>query len=687
MTGPQGDASNTGATGDTGPTGYGSTGETGNTGPTGQEGAQGANGISGGKVLFIDFTTQSAPGTGTLIEVPNTGTETTLSATFGSNGFLMGTFLTAVGYLQSTTIVGGLWNMSLVAQASGAFMSYYYDVYSVDADGVTSPTLIATGNTASATDVGTTKQTYINQLYIPLTILADTTKRIRIQVYGNSIGSNTLTIYTRATSYSLVQTSLSSTTATGPTGTTGRTGSTGPTGPTGFTGPTGIGIIASYAKYTRTAAFQNITANDQDVVLNSLQAEFGSDISVNTTTGAVTLQPNRTYRLRGSAGYLSSMTATTAIFQWYNQTTAAYVGNSSRYQTSALGATFSTPGGTAEYIFTPSVQTIVSFRVVSGSTFTMAGPTAPPWIDIQVIGGNAPITLGVTGDTGPTGRTGPTGPTGQTGPLGTGPTGTTGRTGSTGPTGPQGSTGPTGLGVNASYAKYFRSTFQTLLVNTAVVFPSLEATFGSDISVNTSTGVVTLQPNRTYRLRGYPGYTNASGTTQPQFQWFNQTTSLPVGTGASAVEANFVAAVAAFGGTAEYIFTPSVVTNLILRVISGGATIGASPINYAFCDIEVIAGNAPIIFPAGVAYGTNWVRTLLYTGATGAQGIITGIPNIRQASAVNATLQPSTSAYLADAANCWLVAAIPSTSQLTVYLASTPSVSTAFGVSYVINQF
>jgi hypothetical protein len=63
-------------------------------------------------------------------------------------------------------------------------------------------------------------------------------------------------------------------------------------------------------------------------------------------------------------------------------------------------------------------------------------------MDIEVIGGNAPITLGVTGDTGPTGTTGATG---------AGPTGTTGRTGTTGCTGPAGPT-TSGLATNLTWA-------------------------------------------------------------------------------------------------------------------------------------------------------------------------------------------------------------------------------------------
>ena len=253
---------------------------------------------------------------------------------------------------------------------------------------------------------------------------------------------------------------------TGPTGISGATGSTGrtgPTGPTGVMGPTGAGILASYAKYRRTTAQTGVALNT-NLILNVQEALFGPDISVNTSTGACTLQPNRTYRLRGCAGSASFASGTYGVIgvQWYNQTTSTFVGNPTQYDTDSAVANNSQSFGTTEYIFTPTVQTVVSCRaseVINNSGNTTcaigSGGAAYPWIDIEVIGGNAPITLGVTGDTGPTGptglpgsatNTGATGTTGTTGPTGTtGITGDTGNTGTTGPTGRTGTTGPTGI--------------------------------------------------------------------------------------------------------------------------------------------------------------------------------------------------------------------------------------------------
>jgi hypothetical protein len=534
QTGPVGVATNTGATGSTGPTGpTGLIGYTGTTGPTGDQGIQGVNGISGGRLLFMDTITTTAPiSNGTLNDLPTAGVQTTLTATLNGNNIFMGYFLTPVNYLQSKTIIGGLWACNLVASASvTGSVSFYFDVYSVDADGVSNPLLIASGSSINATPIATQFATYGYQVYVPATVLADYTKRIRIGLYGNSTTLQTLTMYFRTNNYSFIQTTLGATTATGSTGptglmgvtgstgptgvagstgplgtgptgitgptgrtgstgptgplgtgptgitgstgptgltgstgplgtgptgitgTTGRTGSTGPTGPlgTGPTGPTGIGVIASYSKYRRTTS-QAISVNN-DMILDVLEAAFGSDISVNTSTGAITLAPNRTYRLRGCAGSLQANsgavggTASVLSLQWYNQTTSTLVGNPTQYDSDLATANNAQSYGTVEYIFTPTVSTIVSCRVIeltgSPNHAIGAGGRGFPWIDIQVIGGMAPVTLGVTGDTG---HTGPTGRTGLTGPTGT--TGRTGSTGSTGLTGSIGPTGPTGQGIS-----------------------------------------------------------------------------------------------------------------------------------------------------------------------------------------------------------------------------------------------
>ena len=242
-TGPSGRTGQTGTTGPTGPTGLtgptgktGSTGQTGITGPTGIQGIQGINGISGGKSGFLDFSTQSYPvvyPNGQILGVPNSGPQTVLGAVnIPGNGTLLGTFVTAVGLLGGiTTILGGLWNLALVAAANGSPVTFYFSVSLVDLDGVSNPQLIVSGSPSNASLIGGSVQKYSNEMYVPQISWNDGTRRISIAIYVNSSGINNLDVYTRGQSFSYIQTTLGSTTATGTTGITGSTGTTGPTGP------------------------------------------------------------------------------------------------------------------------------------------------------------------------------------------------------------------------------------------------------------------------------------------------------------------------------------------------------------------------------------------------------------------------------------------------------------------------
>jgi len=111
--------------------------------------------------------------------------------------------------------------------------------------------------------------------------------------------------------------------------------------------------------------------------------------------------------------------------------------------------------------------------------------------------------IGLTGATGATGATGPQGPIGETGPQGpageTGATGPQGPQGIQGPVGPQGPIGPTGpqgpAGTVASFGGFYTSTAQTV---TDGPFPLTETQAVSNMSLDTTTGVVTLENPGTY---------------------------------------------------------------------------------------------------------------------------------------------------------------------------------------------
>jgi len=229
----------------TGPTGQtGSTGSTGSRGPTG---AVGLNGISGGLALFLDTAGGSAPQTGTLPDLPDTSTLTTITSGVqaANNAFLLGTFTMPSGILTTPSIISGLWDVNLYASSDDDLdnVKFYFSVFYVTADGLTE-TLVAAGDYTSATPVYTTNTAYVDTIYVPAITLPDITYLIRIKVYAVFIGSgHSITAYFRSNKLSHTHTTILWNPGTGPTGPTGITGSTGPlgTGPTGMTGPTGAG--------------------------------------------------------------------------------------------------------------------------------------------------------------------------------------------------------------------------------------------------------------------------------------------------------------------------------------------------------------------------------------------------------------------------------------------------------------
>jgi hypothetical protein len=122
--------------------------------------------------------------------------------------------------------------MNLYCTASSSGVSYYYDVYVVDSDG-SNPIPIAVGSSAASTPIPTVGDFSSNSLYIPYTVLADFTKRLRVRVYVVSSSTQSSTLYFGGVTVSHIHTTLAANTNTGPTGPQGYTGVQGETGPTG----------------------------------------------------------------------------------------------------------------------------------------------------------------------------------------------------------------------------------------------------------------------------------------------------------------------------------------------------------------------------------------------------------------------------------------------------------------------
>ena len=238
-TGYTGATGETGATGATGYTGHtGATGYTGSTGPTGPAGSPGA---ATGLVLFLDGPSGVSPqNNDTLLTVPNTGAQTTITHTSSGSqpSYLMATFTQPQNSLSSQVISAGLWDLNLYISCSDANTeSYYFSVYYVDSSG-NNPLPVQIGSVANSTIItDKVEQLYTNTMYIPQTTLPNFSYRLQILVYGNfSANNKTITIYMRDSTQSHLHTTLS--TVVGP------DGPTGPTGP-GYWTQTGTSIYYS----------------------------------------------------------------------------------------------------------------------------------------------------------------------------------------------------------------------------------------------------------------------------------------------------------------------------------------------------------------------------------------------------------------------------------------------------------
>lgn len=153
----------------------------------------------------------------------------------------------------------------------------------------------------------------------------------------------------------------------------------------------------------------------------------------------------------------------------------------------------------------------------------------------------------------------------------------------------------------SSYLRGSRTATQLIAVGGVVTFTSIDNSSGTDISLNTSTGKITLAAGNTYRLRG--AVPNFSSGQRPAFIWYNETTSSNIGSATFSYNPGDAASLGAFGAPAELVFTPNVTTVVYLKLLSslgsGSVTVGgngdfSTTGSYPWFDIQVISGNAPV---------------------------------------------------------------------------------------------
>jgi hypothetical protein len=162
---------------------------------------------------------------------------------------------------------------------------------------------------------------------------------------------------------------------------------------------TGSGVSASFMRGSRTAAQTTGLSTNGLVAFTQIDQVAGQDISLNTTTGQITLAAGRTYRLQAQVpNFQTSAADARPQFGWYNETAGAYVGSSSASYSGGSNAAWGATGGLSDAVITTSAQTVVSYRMIQtfntnqlggSGDFTTTG--SYPWFNIEVISGNQPI--------------------------------------------------------------------------------------------------------------------------------------------------------------------------------------------------------------------------------------------------------------------------------------------------------
>jgi hypothetical protein len=162
---------------------------------------------------------------------------------------------------------------------------------------------------------------------------------------------------------------------------------------------TGSGVSASYMRGSRTAAQTTGLSTNGLVAFTQIDQVAGQDISLNTSTGQITLAAGRTYRLQAQVpNFQTSNADARPQFGWYNETTGTYIGSASAAYSAASTAGWGATGGLSDAVITTSTQTVVSYRIIQTFNTSQLGGSGDfsttgsfPWFTIQVISGNQPI--------------------------------------------------------------------------------------------------------------------------------------------------------------------------------------------------------------------------------------------------------------------------------------------------------
>lgn len=321
----------------------------------------------------------------------------------------------------------------------------------------------------------------------------------------------------------------------------------------------GSGVSASILRGSRSSAQTGLT-NGGTVLFNQIDNIAGQEMSLNTSSGQITLAAGRTYRLMAQVpNYQTSAAETRTQFAWYNETSGAYIGSSSNAYTPSSGASYGATGGLSEAVITTTTSTVVSYRIAQLSNTTQLGGSADftntgafPWFEAQVISGNTAVN-----------------------------------------------------GQSVDYVSV-STIYQTAVGDSRdLIFTSNN---GGNIPYNTTTGVFTLSANKTYLFQAQVrANTPSVAGAYIEYGFVDASTNVILVNGTQTITTSSTSS-AGFGSNQviNFIYTPTTNQNVKLRTTTGSAA--TQSIVSGTANITQI-GSSAIVNPWTLA-GTNTYNTL-----------------------------------------------------------------------------
>jgi hypothetical protein len=327
---------------------------------------------------------------------------------------------------------------------------------------------------------------------------------------------------------------------------------------------------ASFLRGSRSSAQTSGLTNGGTVVFNQVDNSAGQEMSLNTSTGQITLAAGRTYRLLAQVPNFQTTSGETRLqMAWYNETSGSYIGSSSSSYPPGSGAAFGTTGGLSEALITTTTSTIISYRIIQNSNANQLGGNSDfntigsfPWFEAQVISGNAPVT-----------------------------------------------------GQSVDYVSVSTISQSAIGDNRDLIFTSNN---GGNIPYNTSTGVFTLSANKTYLFQAQiRGNTPSASGSYIEYGFVDAISNALLVNGTQTITSS-TTSTAGFGSNPviNFIYTPT--SNQTVKLRTTATTVGTQNIASGTANITQI-GSSATVNPWTLS-GTNTFNT------TGNVGIGTSSP-------------------------------------------------------------